>query len=102
MASLQEKLQKLEDATNLSQAIFLDSQSKLEHATKALKEAEAKLRDLNPEAQQALQVNDTELPELLEAKYMAETECEGAKKRYETNQKYLVAFKAKVATTSAD
>ncbi len=97
MVTLDEKLKKLEEATNSSQALFIESQTKFEQATKALDDAKSKLKALSAEAQQTLQVNDTDLPELIEAKMIAETEYDEAKKRYETNQRYLMLFNAKVA-----
>mmetsp|Transcript_21759 Transcript_21759/g.45773 ORF Transcript_21759/g.45773 Transcript_21759/m.45773 type:complete len:100 (-) Transcript_21759:105-404(-) len=96
MATHDEKLKKLEEATNSSQVLLIESQAKFEQATKALDDAKSKLKALSPEAQQALQVNDTDLPELIEAKMIAETERDEAKKRYEKNQMYFMTFKAKV------
>ena len=97
MASLQDKLRQLEEATATSQTAFHEAESNLKKATESLDVAKAKLKALSPEAQEALQVNDTELPELLEAKMTAQIEFDEAKKRYETNQRYVDLLKEKIA-----
>jgi hypothetical protein len=100
MASLEDKLNQLEEATSKSQALFFQHEAKLKSATDALEAAKSKLRALSPDAQANLQVNDTDLPELLNAKILAQDECEASKKRYEVNQKYLMVMKAKAAKKS--
>lgn len=97
MASLQDKLLKLEEATATAHADLLEKESQLKSAVEALVATEAKLKALSPDAQAALQVNDTEIPELLEAKAIAQIEYDDAKKRYETNQRYVELMKEKVA-----
>jgi hypothetical protein len=97
MASLHDKLLQLEEATATAHADLLVKESQLKSAMEALGAAEARLKALSPEAQAALQVNDTELPELLEAKAIAQIEYDDAKKRYATNQRYIELLKEKVA-----
>ena len=97
MSALEQKLKQLEEATNASQSALTEKESKLTSASDALDKAKAKLKALSPEAQQTLQVNDTELPELISAKMLAQEEYDEAKKRYDTNQKYLLLFREKVS-----
>ncbi|KAL3796378.1 hypothetical protein HJC23_004175 [Cyclotella cryptica] len=97
MASLHDKLHQLEEATATSHNLLLEKETKLAAASATLDAAKDKLRSLNPEAQADLQVNDTELPELLEAKMIAQGEYDEAKKRYETNQRYVAVLREKLA-----
>lgn len=97
MSTLEQKLKQLEEATNASQNSLAEKESALSSASSTLDKAKAKLKALSPEAQQTLQVNDTELPELISAKMLAQEEYDEAKKRFETNQKYLLIFRAKVS-----
>ena len=95
-ATLEQKIQQLEDATNSAQSDLTMKQSALTLASNELNKAKTKLKaTLSPEAQQTIQVNDTELPELLSAKMIAQEEYDEAKKRYDTNQRYLLMMKEK-------
>ena len=95
-ATLEQKIQQLEDATNSAQSDLTMKQSALTVASNELNKAKTKLKaTLSPEAQQTIQVNDTELPELLSAKMIAQEEYDEAKKRYDTNQRYLLIMKEK-------
>ena len=94
---MEEKIRKLEEATSIAQSALKEKESKLSSTSAALSEAKAKLKALGPEAQATLQVNDTELPDLISANMLAQEEYDEAKKRYETNQKYLLIFKEKAA-----
>ena len=96
-ATLEQKIQQLEDATNSAQSDLTMKQSALTLASNELNKAKTKLKaTLSPEAQQTIQVNDTELPELLSAKMIAQEEYDEAKKRYDTNQRYLLMLKEKL------
>ena len=95
--TLEQKIQQLEDATNSAQSDLTMKQSALTLASNELNKAKTKLKaTLSPEAQQTIQVNDTELPELLSAKMIAQEEYDEAKKRYDTNQRYLLMLKEKL------
>ena len=94
---MEAKIRKLEEVTNIAQSALKEKESKLSSTYAALSEAKAKLKALTPEAQANLQVNDTELPDLISANMLAQEEYDEAKKRYETNQKYLLIFKEKAA-----
>lgn len=96
MSALEHKLKQLEEATTAAQSDLAEKESKLSAASAALDKAKAKLKALSPEAQADLQVNDTELPELISAKMLAQEEYDESKKRFDTNQKYLLIFRAKV------
>ena len=96
-ATLEQKIQQLEDATNSAKSDLTMKQSALTLASNELNKAKTKLKaTLSPEAQQTIQVNDTELPELLSAKMIAQEEYDEAKKRYDTNQRYLLMMKEKL------
>jgi len=92
---MEAKIRKLEEAASLAQSALQEKESKLSSTSTALSEAKSKLKALRPEAQATLQVNDTELPDLISANMLAQEEYDEAKKRYETNQKYLLIFKEK-------
>lgn len=94
--SMEDKLEQLEDATAAAQSVLSIKESELSSASEALSTAKSKLKSLNPEAQQTLHVNDTELPELISAELQAREEYNTAKARYETNAKYLELFKGRV------
>lgn len=96
MTSLQDKFRQLEEATVAAQNDLLEKESKLKKAAEALRGAEAKLKALSKEAQENLQVNDTELPELIEAKALAQIEYDDAKKRYDTNLRYAQMMQEKM------
>ena len=98
MSSLEQKVKQLEDASNAAQSHLAEKETKLYSATDALSVAKEKLKALSPEAQQTLQVNDTELPELLSSKALAQEEYDEAKTRYEANQRYLLIIKAKLTS----
>ncbi|EJK74502.1 hypothetical protein THAOC_03818 [Thalassiosira oceanica] len=91
-----EKVQKLEAATAVARHAMKEAETRLESATAALDECKAKLRALDPAAQQTLQVNDTELPDLIGKRMAAREEYLGAKQRFETNQRYLIAIRTKL------
>jgi hypothetical protein len=97
---MEEKIKKLDEATTASQLSLLDAESKLAAASDALDAAKNKLKKLSPEAQQNLEFNDTELPDLISAKMLAESECDAARKRYETNEKYLTIMREKCSQKS--
>ena len=93
---MSDKINKLQIATdnameemNARKLAFEDSRKRLE-ATKEL------LKGLSPEDQQKIQVNETKLPELIELHMQATSAYEEAKKRYETNSRYLQLFRAKM------
>lgn len=96
MSMEDKKLKQLEDATAAAQSILSIKESELSSASEALLTAKSKLKSLNPEAQQTLHVNDTELPELISAELQAQEEYNTAKARYETNVKYLELFRERV------
>ena len=99
MASVQDKLRQLEEATATSHNALLEQEYVLNSAVEALESAKTKLKALSPEAQENLQVNDTELPELIEAKMVAQVQYDEAKKRYDTNQRYVDLLKNKLANS---
>lgn len=97
MATIEQKIEQLTEATIASQAVLAEKESKLSSASAAVEKAKTKLKRLSPEAQQTLQFNDTELPDLMSAKMAAEGEYDEAKKRYDKNQQYLLLFREKAS-----
>ena len=95
MSAQEHKLRQLEEATAKAQSILSEKKSKLASATESLEKSKAKLRSLDPEVQQTLQVNDTDFPELIDAKMIAQEEYDEALRRYEINQQYLTSFRKK-------
>jgi osmotically-inducible protein OsmY len=97
---MEEKIKKLQDATMASQRCLLEAELKLTSASHAVEVVKRKLKQLSPEAQQNLEFNDTELPDLISAKMLAESECDAARIRYETNKKYLMIMREKHSESS--
>lgn len=95
MSTLEQKLLKLEEATAIAQSALSEKKNKLASALEALEKSKAKLKSLDPEVQQTLHVNDTDLPELIDAKMIAQQEHDVAEKRYEINQQYLASYRKK-------
>ncbi|KAL3757907.1 hypothetical protein ACHAWU_002827 [Discostella pseudostelligera] len=95
MSTLEQKLRQLEEATTIAQSVLSEKESKLALASEALEKSKSKLKSLDAEVQQTLQVNDTDLPELIDAKMIAQQEYDEALRRYEVNQQYLALFRKK-------
>ncbi|KAL7550173.1 hypothetical protein ACHAWF_017052 [Thalassiosira exigua] len=91
------KLELLERATTAAETLLAEKERALSAATEALEGAKSKLKSLSPEAQESLQVNDTELPDLISSKILAQEEYDEAKKRVETNQRYLTIVREKAS-----
>lgn len=64
-------------------------------AEQRLSAAKEYYRHLPPESQETIQVDDTDLPELMENAIQANNDFETASTRNATNQRYLDAFLAK-------
>jgi len=93
--SFNEKIAKLQAATDEASAQVTVAKEALDLATQQLAGCKEKYRNLPPSEQESLQVNDTELPELLETQIRAKNVYNTVVARHATNQKYLTAFKAK-------
>lgn len=94
--SLEEKITKLQTATDEAKAQIDVAEQALEMAQKKLTDAKAKYKSLPPEEQATLQINDTELPELIETELQARNMYEEAVTKHATNQRYLAAFRQKL------
>lgn len=92
---MEDKIAKLQAATDEAKEQMIASKQALEMAEQHLANAKAKYKALPIEQQELLQVNDTELPELIETHLEAKSLYETVEARYQTNQRYLEAFKAK-------
>eukprot|EP00977_Amphora_coffeiformis_P014758 scaffold4223_cov189-Amphora_coffeaeformis.AAC.18 len=95
------KITKLEVATQEAHALMEQHHAALEDATQRLTAAKALLRQLDPAEQAKIQVNDTKLPELLSLQALAQEQYETSRKRFETNQKYLITMKEKQKASSS-
>ncbi len=102
MCTQEQKLRQLEEATVKAQSILSEKKSKLASASESLEKSKAKIKNLDLEVQQTLQVNDTDLPELIDAKMIARQEYDEALRRYEINQQYLASFRKKCDGTRGD
>jgi hypothetical protein len=96
---MDEKLRQLEEATANAQSALLEKEAMLVLASDALNKAKTKLKSLDMEVQRNLQVNDTELPELMSAQLAAVEERDAAMARYETNRRYLSLLKDRIEST---
>ena len=96
---MDEKLRQLEEATANAQSALLEKEAMLVLASEALNKAKTKLKSLDMEVQRNLQVNDTELPELMSAQLAAVEERDAAMARYETNRRYLSLLKDRIEST---
>ena len=92
---MEEKIAKLQAATDEAKEQMMASKQALDTAERQLANAKAKYKDMPMEQQELLQVNDTELPELIETHLQAKILYETADSRYQTNLRYLVALKGK-------
>jgi len=90
------QLVKLQAATDEAYREMQDCQQAMELTDQLLQEAKTKYKALPAEEQKVLQVNDTELPELIQAHILAKNQYETVSARYQTNQRYLNALKAKM------
>lgn len=93
---MEDKIAKLQAATDEAAEQLKVCTEALEMAEMHLAKAKAKYKQLPTEEQATLQVNDTELPELIETQLRAKNLHETVAARYATNKRYLDAFKAKI------
>lgn len=94
--SLEEKFAKLQAATDEAKAQVDAAKQMLDVAQKQLADAKAKYKSLPPEEQATLQVNQTELPELIETELRARNVYETVVAKLATNERYLKAFQQKL------
>jgi hypothetical protein len=92
---MDEKIAKLQAATDEAEAQVKVCREGLDLVEKQLEEAKEKYRNLPQEEQESLQVNDTEIPELLETQTRAKNVYDTVEARFETNKRYLEAMKLK-------
>eukprot|EP00559_Dactyliosolen_fragilissimus_P001456 CAMPEP_0184868458 /NCGR_PEP_ID=MMETSP0580-20130426/30500_1 /TAXON_ID=1118495 /ORGANISM="Dactyliosolen fragilissimus" /LENGTH=84 /DNA_ID=CAMNT_0027369367 /DNA_START=8 /DNA_END=265 /DNA_ORIENTATION=+ len=79
-------------ATEHARVQMNTSKEVLCQAAQKLEEAKEYLHSLSEEAQSNIQVNDTDLPELIDAHSQAKEDYESWEKRYKTNQRYLISL----------
>ena len=78
---------------NLSCAWLCGRIYRVDAATKELADCKARYKNLSQSEQETMQVNDTELPNLLETQIRARNVYETVVARYATNLRYLNAMK---------
>ena len=93
---MDDKLAKLQAATDEAEKEVKTCKEALEEAEKKLEAAKTKYKNLPPDEQAKLQINDTELPELMDLCNRAKDAYETAQSRLATNQKYLTLLKTKL------
>ena len=96
MSGLEEKIAKLQAATDEAKAQVDVAKQALDMAQQQLRDAKAKYKSFPPEEQATLQINDTELPELIETELRARNVYETVVAKHATNQRYLIAFQQKL------
>lgn len=93
---MEDKVAKLEAATEEAKEQMIVCQQALSLAEQQLNEAKQRYKSLPQKEQEKLQVNDTGLPELIETHLRAKNLYETVSAKYQTNQRYLEIFKAKL------
>ena len=93
---MEAKVAKLQAATIEAEQDVRKHLELVDDATKRLQAAKALLKQIDPDEQEKIMVNDTNLPELLDLVARATHEYETSLNRYETNKKYLALLKAKI------
>lgn len=92
-----EKIAKLQVATNEAEGALRVCEGVLVRAEQQLAAAKDKYRQLHMDDQQSIQLQDTELPELIETAMQAKNDYEAATVRLATNKRYLGMLLAKRA-----
>lgn len=92
---MDDKISKLQAVTDEAEEQVKVCKQALDLAETQLNQAKQRLKSLPQEEQELLQVNDTELPELLDTHDRAHDLYESLLARYNTNKRYLDAFKEK-------
>jgi len=92
---MDDKIAKLQAATDEAEEQVKVCKQALDLAETQLNQAKQRLKSLPQEEQEKLQVNDSELPELLETHVRAHNLYDTVLARYNTNKRYLDAFKIK-------
>mmetsp|Transcript_32161 Transcript_32161/g.49742 ORF Transcript_32161/g.49742 Transcript_32161/m.49742 type:complete len:103 (-) Transcript_32161:19-327(-) len=95
---MDDKISKLEEALASSTTELERSRLSYEEVARRLSDLETDLRSLPAEEKKTLQVNDTDLPELLEEVTRAKLAYESWRTRTETNAKYLAKMVEAAAT----
>ena len=93
---MEDKVAKLQAATDEAYRHMMDCHEALELTQQQLEESKRLYKELPHDTQEQLPINDTNLPELIQAHILAKNLYETAAARYQTNQRYLDAWKAKM------
>lgn len=94
---MSDKIEKLEVATREAKERMEKTKAAFDDSLRRLEAAKEALREMDKEDQEKIMINDTKLPELIDLHRSATEEYGEAKSRYETNQRYLNMFKAKLS-----
>ena len=95
-----DKIAKLQEATRIAKAEMEQKEREVNDSQERLDVAKELLQSLDPEDQAKIKITDTKYPELLSMHQLARDSYETARKRYETNQKYLDKFANAAISTS--
>mmetsp|Transcript_18172 Transcript_18172/g.20980 ORF Transcript_18172/g.20980 Transcript_18172/m.20980 type:complete len:93 (+) Transcript_18172:68-346(+) len=90
---MDDKISKLEQATENARKEVEEQKVAVEESEKAVMVAKALLRELSPEEQEKIQITDTKFPDLLASHQTIQDAYEVSVKKYETNMKYLKKFR---------
>mmetsp|Transcript_19293 Transcript_19293/g.29223 ORF Transcript_19293/g.29223 Transcript_19293/m.29223 type:complete len:95 (+) Transcript_19293:189-473(+) len=93
---MSDKVKKLQIATDEAMEQMNKTKCAYEDSLRRLEAVKELLREMSPKDQQKVHVNDTKLPELIEMHTIATEAHEEAKKKFETNSRYLQLFEAKL------
>jgi hypothetical protein len=89
---MEDKIAKLKEATETAKADFEHSERAVKDSKERLDVSRELLLVLDAADQERIKISNTKYPELLAFHEIAKSNYETAKKRYETNMKYLDKF----------
>lgn len=93
---------KLQKATDEAEAEMKRLKLAYDDSDTAVKAAKDLLKQLDEEEQRRIKVTDTKLPELLAGHTAVEEAYETARKRFETNKRYLDMYLQKATTMPSE
>lgn len=89
-----DRIVKLQTATNDARSEVVRTKTAYDDSLRRLDAAKELLRNMDPEDQAKIQINDTKLPELIDLHTAATDAYRTAKNRFETNVRYLGVLQA--------
>jgi hypothetical protein len=98
MSSINDKIAQLRHCTEQAKQEMEQKERELRDSQERLDVARELLQSMDPKDQETIPIADTPYPELLGMHQLAKDAHETARKRYETNQRYLEKLLAAQAT----